>query len=216
MLRFFKSSGLPLDYEELPFWAHKAARHVFTVCYPTLRKSDLMHPTTNDYGRIAGHLWAMIRHAHDRTAIFEKFPGPTTEAIRDFFLRIEAPVAVLIHDGMTQPPHESKKFIAGMSHAFERTFDLTGMPKGWDTTSRVYLGICLSWRLIATHAMPFRQLHQWLEKTFGRQEVGSEERVKKVCDRMGLKFDDVIGADSRQETVEIQAVRGTVATTPDK
>ncbi len=217
LLRFFKSCGIPLDYEELPFWAHKAALHIFTVCYPTLRKSDLRHPTTEDYGRIAGHLWAMIRHAKDRTAVFEKFPGPTAEAIRDFFLRIEAPVAILIQDGISKPHHECRKFILGMSHAYDRTFDITGLPKGWNTTSRLYLGVCICWRLIANHAMPFKQLHQWLERSFGRQEIGSEERVRKAFDRMGLRFEDAESLqEMRQETVEISSVRIPPKQLPDK
>ena len=152
LLRFFKSSGIPLDYEELPFWAHKAARHVFTICYPTLRKSDMKHPATEDFGRIAGHLWAIIRHAKERTAIFEKFPGPTVEALRGFLLRIEVPVAVLIQDGIAQPPHESKKFMAGMAHAYERTFDVTGMRKGGIQVAgfilaSASLGVCLLLKL---------------------------------------------------------------------
>lgn len=204
VLRFLKSSGIPLDCEELPFWAHKAARHVFTICYPTLRNSDFKRLSTEDYGRMAGHLWAMIRHAKERTAIFEKFPGPTAEAMRDFFLRIEAPVAILIQDGIMKPPHESQKFIAGMSHAYERTFDITGLPKGWNTTSRVYLGVCICWRLIANHAMPFKHVHQWLEKNFGKQEIGSEERLKKVFSRMGLRFEsEGKDGETRQGTGEI-------------
>ena len=121
-----------------------------------------------------------------------------------------------IQDGITKPHHESKKFIAGMSHAYDRTFDLTGMPKGWNTTSRVYLGVCFSWRLIASHAVPFKWIHQWLKVNFGEREIGDEQRVRKVFSRMGLKFDEDVMEKFCQETVEISAVHSGLLTTPDK
>jgi hypothetical protein len=216
-LRFFKSCGMPLAYEELPFWLLKPARHVFTICYPTVRKSDFRHPTTEDFGRVAGHLWAIIRHAKDRTAIFEKLPGPTVEALRAFLLRLESPVGILIQEGISQAQHESGKFMAGMAFAYVRTFDVTGMPKGWDTTSRVYLGICIVWRLLATRAMSFAQFHSWLEDTFGKQEIGHTERVKKLCDRIGFKFEVPANiSESCQQTIEISDVRGTPLPPQDK
>jgi len=151
----------------------------------------------------------MIRHAKARTSVLEKFGAQTANEIRAFLLKLERPVLILINEGVIMPPHESEKFLAGMNHAYKGTFDFAGLPQGWNTTSRVYLGVCLSWRLIATHAMPFKPLHHWLEKTFGKQEIGSEERVKKVFDRMGLKFDEPkIAKGTSQETIEISAVRG--------
>src|SRR5262245_57892534 len=63
VLRFFRSCGLPIDYPALPFWAERAARHVFTICYPTLRKTNLNNPSPEDFGRVTGHLLAIISHA---------------------------------------------------------------------------------------------------------------------------------------------------------
>lgn len=201
VLRFYRTMGVPIDYPGLPFWAERAARHLFTICYPTLRNSDFTNPSPEDFGRIAGHLLAMVSHSKEGTAIFQRFPQETVEELRAFFVKIEPPLRVLVDDGLRLPPKEAEAFLRGLNHAFGRTFDAVGLPRGWNTNSPVLLGLCFGWRYIASKSPPLSAIHQQLAKTFGTQEVGTEDRVKKICHRLGLRFTGDRAAGSQGTTV---------------
>jgi len=188
LLRSARSFGASIDYPALPFWAERPARHVFSILYPTLKNSDFNHPTTEDLGRVCGHMLAFTLHAKDGTAIFKRLDAATAELIKTLFHRVELPLQVLINDGLNLPPHEAGKFLKGLNHAFSRTFDAVGLPCGWNTNSPVLLGICLMWRFIATQSPSLPELHRALAKAIGEQIVGSEDRVKKICHRVGLRF----------------------------
>ena len=62
-------------YPKLPFWTERAARHLFTIFYPTLRKDDWSNPSPEMAAKVSGHLLAMIAHAKAGTAI--RFRRPT-------------------------------------------------------------------------------------------------------------------------------------------
>src|SRR5689334_17888285 len=145
LLRSMRSFGAPIEYPALPFWAERAARHVFTLLYPTLRKADFDNPTPEDVGRMTGHLLAMISHAKAGTAIFKRLPAESAHEALTFFLKLEPPLRVLVQDGLSLPTSESTAFLKGMNHAFSRTFDSVGLPFGWNTNSPVMLGICIVW-----------------------------------------------------------------------
>jgi len=194
LLRFFRSCGLLIDYPELPFWAERAARHFFTICYPTLRKSDLTNPSPEDFGKFSGHLLAMVAHAKEGTAIFQSLPKETSDELRTFFVKIELPLRVLVDDGLRLPPKEAEAFLRGMNHAFARTFDAVGLPRGWNTNSPVLLAICLGWRFIATKSPTLSTIHQQLAKAFGQQEIGTEDRVKKLPRQQNLWGDSGSGS----------------------
>jgi hypothetical protein len=189
MLRAMASFGIPVDYPKLPVWGQRAAHHLFFLCYPTLKNIDLRNPDSEAFGRFTGHLLAIIGHAKQGTAIFEKINGKIEEESRNLFLRIEAPVKVLANEGMSLPPAEAEKFLKGMNHAFSRTFDAVGWPVGWNTSSMIQISIAIGWRYIATKKPTLPQLHSELAKFLGSQEVGDTDRVKKLCHRLGLRFD---------------------------
>lgn len=203
LLRFWRSCGMPIDYEGLPIWAEKAARHVFTICYPTLRKADFSNLTTEDFGKMSGHLWAMIARSKEGTGIFQRLPKETANELRVFFTKIEPPMRVLVNEGLSLPFKEAEAFTRGFQHALSRTFDVMGLPCGWNTNSYVMLGICLGWRYIVTNSPTLSALHRDFVKLFGneRQEIGTEDRVKKICHRLGLRFTGNRATGSQGTTV---------------
>ena len=189
MLRGMRSFGVPIEYPSLPVWAERAAHHLFFLCYPTLKSHDLMNPTPESFGRFVGHLLAIIGHAKNGTAIFQKSNGPIEEEMRNLFLRIEVPTKILLNEGMNLPPAEAAKFLAGMNHAFQRTFDAVGWPKGWNTSSPIQIAIAVGWKYIQSQKPTLPKLHSELAKYIGEREVGDQDRVKKLCHRLGLRFD---------------------------
>ena len=68
LLRTARMVGWPIDYPGFPFWMERVARHVVFIMYPTLRKTNFNNPTTEDFGRITGHMLAFILHAKQGTA----------------------------------------------------------------------------------------------------------------------------------------------------
>ena len=187
-LRFLRSNGMPVDYPPLPFWAERAARHFFTICYPTLRKSNWQNPSQEDFGKAAGHMLALKTHALNRTAIFQRLPDKSANEARDFFIKIQTPLRILIDEGLNQTPDESAAFLRGLNFAFARTFDATGWPKGWSTNSWVLIGLCYSWKAIVTKSPSLPELHKDFVKALGENLAGSEERIKSICHRIGLRF----------------------------
>ncbi len=215
LLRFFRASGWPIDYPSLPLWAERAGRHIFTIFYPTLRNVDWHNPSPEHIGKLCGHLLAIVSHAKAGTAIFQRFPDATKAEVQAFFAKIETPLRVLIDDGQRMPPHQATLFIHGFAHAYERTFDVVGMPRGWNTNSPVLLGLCMGWRFIVAQSPSLASVHRSLSKLFGQQEVGTEDRVKKICHRLGLRFGGDRAVDS-QGTSIILDVPAQVETTSDK
>lgn len=203
LLRFFRSVGVPLAYPSLPFWAERAARHVFTIFYPTLRKEDWANPSFETIGKVTGHLLAIVRHSQSGTAFFNRLAPDTAAEARRFFGRIDRPLRVLISEALERDPTESGPFLKGLEHAFARTFDAVGLPRGWNTNSPVLLWICMAWRYIATKSPTLPSLHRELVKFFREQEqmVGSEDRVKKICSRLGLRFSGDRTSDRQGTTV---------------
>lgn len=204
-LRFMKSLDVPIDYPSLPFWAERAARSVLLILYPTLRKSNFRKPTPEDLGRICGHLLAYSLHAKEGTAIFARLPKETSEEAKKLFGKVEIPLRVLIDEALNQTPDESASFLRGMNHAFAKTFDSVGLPFGWNTNSPVMLGLCLGWHIIATKSPTMSELHRGLAKLLGEQIVGSEDRVKKICHRLGLRFsgDRTIGSQGTSAILDV-------------
>lgn len=215
MLRCFSSFGMPVGYPKLPFWAERAALHVLTIVYPTLRKCDFRNPTIEDLGRFVGHLSALVSHARQDSEVFQRMSEKTSAEIRAFLFRIEAPVHALATEALKLPPSEAGLFLKGMNHAFSRTFDTFGMPFGWNTNSPIMLGLCLGWRYIATKAPTLAILHRQLAEMFGKQEVGSEDRVKKICQRIGLRFSGSKKSDSQGTSIE-SAVPSSPGSIPDR
>ena len=201
ILRALSSFGLPIDYPRLPFWTERAARHLLTVCLPTLRNDDWNTPSPEMLGKYCGHLAAIIAHAKEGTAIFQKLPKESADELKIFFLKIEMPVRVLISEGSNLPPRDAKMFLRGLSYAYERTFDLTGHPRGWNTNSPVLLGLCIGWRYIVTQAPTLSKLRNIFAKQFGEQEIGDDDRVKKICHRLGLRFSGNRAADSQGTSI---------------
>lgn len=201
ILRFFRSLGAEVDYPGLPFWAERAARHVFTIFYPTLRNSDWRNPSAEDLGKVSGHLLALVSHSKEGTAIFQRMSPEAASEFRAFLAKIEPPLRVLVDEGLRLPPPEAAPFLRGLNHAFARTFDAVGLPRGWNTNSPVLLGLCIGWRYIVVQSPPLSALHQQLAKAFGTQEIGSEDRVKKICHRLGLRFGGDRAADCQGTTV---------------
>ena len=197
LLRAFRSFGLPIDYQPLPFWLEKAARHLFTICYPTLRNADFKNPTPEDCGRVTGHLLALIAHAKEDAAIFQRLPTATSKEVREFLIRIEEPVRVFLDEGLRLPVHEAKPFLVGLNDAFGKTFDSIGFPRGWNTNSPVQFGICLLWRFIVSESPSLPALHHRLAQVLGSHIVGDEDRVKKICHRLGLRFSGNRALDSK-------------------
>lgn len=215
LLRYFRSLGLPIDYPGLPFWAERAARHVFTIFYPTLRNSDWHNPSPEDMGKVSGHLLALVSHSREGTAVFQRLPEATAAEFRAFFAKIETPLRVLIDEGLRMPSSEAGEFLHGLNHAFGRTFDVVGMPRGWNTNSPVLLGLCMGWRYIVTKSPTLSTLHQQFATLFGRQEIGTEDRVKKICHRLGFRFGGDRAADSQGTTVVLD-VPAQLKGIPDK
>ncbi len=215
LLRALRSFGAPVEYPSLPFWAERAARHVLTLAYPTLRKADLNNPTSEDVGRATGHMLALISHAKAGTALFKRLPVATVKEVCAFFLTIESPIRVLVQDGLSLPTSESAAFLKGMNHAFTRTFDGVGLPIGWSTNSPVMMGICLLWKVIAMRSPSFSELHRGLAKMLGEQVLGDEDRVKKICLRLGLRFTGDRSVN-REGTSTILDVPTELKTTSDK
>jgi hypothetical protein len=166
-----------------------------------LRKSNLNNPSPEDFGRMSGHLLAIVSNAKRGSAIFQRLPEATAQGAKDFFLKLELPLRVLIDDGLNLPPDDAAAFLRGMNFAFTRTFDVTGLPFGWNTNSPILLGICLAWRSIASKSPSLPVLHGELEKALGEQLVGSEDRVKKICHRLGLRFSGNQAIDSKGTAV---------------
>jgi hypothetical protein len=214
-LRFLRSNGIPIDYPPLPVWAERAAHHFFTICYPTLRKRNLNKPSPEDFGRAAGHMLAMVAQAKEDGKIFQRLPEKTTKEIKAFLAKIDAPLRILIDDGLHLPGDEAGAFLRGLNHAFHRTFDATGWPIGWNTNSPVLIGICLGWRLITTESPSLPFLHKALVKAIGESLIGSEEHVKKICQRIGLRFSGNRAID-REGTAVILDVPSAVQTKSDK
>ena len=142
-------------------------------------------------------------------------PDKSAEEARDFFLKIETPLRILIDEGLNQLPSEAAAFMKGMHHAFGRTFDATGWPVGWNTNSPVLIGLCFLWRTISTQSPALPELHKEFVKALGENIADSEERVKKICQRIGLRFSSE-GAAVSQGTVEILAVPSETKMLPDK
>ncbi|HEY1170329.1 MAG TPA: hypothetical protein VGH19_03070 [Verrucomicrobiae bacterium] len=212
ILRAMTSFGLPVDYPKLPVWGQRAAHHLFFLCYPTLKNVDLSNPDSEAFGRFTGHLLAIIGHAKQGTAIFAKISGKVEQEVRDMFLRIEVPVKVLANEGMSLPPAEAAKFLKGLNHAFSRTFDAVGWPIGWNTSSMIQISIAIGWRYITTNKPTLPQLHRELAKFLGIQEVGDTDRLKKLCHRLGLRFD---GSSDKGGTPIILDVPPQVESIPD-
>ena len=122
--------------------------------------------------------------------------------MKEFCLKIEMPLRVLIDEAISLPPDEAGAFMSGLSHAFRRTFDISGWPMGWNTNSPILIGICLGWRMIVTQSPSLPFIHKELVKVLGENAVGSEDRVKKICHRAGLRFSGSRTGDS-QGTTEI-------------
>jgi hypothetical protein len=216
VLRFFRSSGLPIAYPALPFWAERAALHFFTLCYPTLRKRNLSDPSPEDFGRVSGHLLAIISNAKRESAIFRRLPEATAKEAKEFCAKLESPLKVLIDEGLNLPPDDAGAFLRGMNFAFSRTFDAaTGLPFGWNTNSPILVGICFMWQLIAGKSPSFPVLHGELVKALGENLVGSEDRVKKICHRIGLRFSGDRTLDSKGTAV-ILDVPSETKMLPDK
>ena len=214
LLRSFRSFGLPIDYPGLPFWVERAARHVFTICYPTLRKADWTNPSPEDFGKLSGHLAAMVAHSKEGTAIFQRLPKPTAEEFQAFFAKVEPPLRVLIDEGWRLPPAEAEAFIRGLNHAYARTFDAVGLPRGWNTNSPVLLGLCLGWRYIVTQSPTLSALRNQFAKLFGEQEIGTDDRVKKICQRLGLRFAGNRAADCQGTSVILDVPTETKVASP--
>jgi hypothetical protein len=201
LLRAFSSFGIPIDYPKLPFWLERPARHIFTLCLPTLRNDKWSEPSPEMLGKYCGHMAAIIAHAKEGTAIFQRLPKESADELRSFFLKIEMPVRVLLSEGANLPPKEAEAFLRGLDHAYKRTFDLTGLPRGWNTNSPVLLGLCMSWRYIVTQSPTLSALRNIFAKQFGEQEIGSDDRVKKICHRIGLRFAGNRATDSQGTSV---------------
>ena len=204
LLRTARMVGWPIDYPGFPFWMERVARHVIFIMYPSLRKTNFSKPTTEDFGKVTGHMLAFIIHAKEGTAIFARLPRESSVALKNFFTRVETPVRVLMNEGLSRTPEESAAFLKGLNAAFSRTFDAVGMPIGWNTNSPVLLGIALMWRAIVAKSPTLPEVHKELVKMLGdvrkpgkgEAVVGSEDRVKKICQRVGLRFSGNRAVDS--------------------
>lgn len=202
-LRGMKAMGIPIDYPGLPFWVEKVARHVLFLCFPTLKHFRFDRVDSEMMGRIVGHLLAIATHAKNGTAIFAKSDFNKIPQIQRFYSRIYDPLKIVLADGMVPDPLETEQFLKGLNYAFSRTFDAVGMPNGWNTTSPVQVALCMGWKYIAQHEPSLPTLHRELVHLLGSSIVGSEDRVKKICHRVGLRFEGGCKSDRQGTSVDL-------------
>ncbi len=214
-LRGMKALGLPIEYPSFPFWVERAARQVVFLCFPTLKDFRFDRVDAEMSGRLVGHMLALATHAKNGTAIFAKPDLQNMPQVQRFYARIYDPLRTLLAQGVVPDVDETEKFLKGVNFAFSRTFDAMGWPKGWNSNSPVLIALCIGWRYIANKSPSLTDLHRQLADLLGKQEVGSEDRVKKICHRLGLRFSGNRTLDSQGTSADL-AVPSLPETIPDK